>query len=636
MILKKKLVLKKKYSILLVTLSMLLVFIIVLGTSYAYFTTSVNGKEFVVYTGNLAVNYTKKTDAINIDNLYPMSNSEGLKQSSHEFTVNNNGNIEARYQIRLELDNSINNMIPIEYIKLSYSMDDGDYSEPILLSNLNSNLVFVKNMILKPGLNNSFGIKMWIDLNAPNDVQGKEFKAKVVVDSIQNVDDGYVVDTSPIITLNKDLDGNQDIHLKVGETYKELGVQKIEDDREIFTPNNAQINYEYYDGTNLTSVSNVDTSKTGIYYITYSVRDSNNNVGKAIRIVTVNDSDIIPSITLNGESTIILKETEEYVEQGVTVSDNNRVVTIGEVKTSVIGTYIVRYIVIDKNGNLNSVIRTVIVTESTSLYNMILAQNELIESEPDLTKASSNTEDISGLYKSTATNDNQPTYYFRGNVNNNYVEFAGFIWRIVRINEDGTIRIIMQDGINDNSGFQFNSTSSIYYSNSNIKDKAKYTLDNWYQNNIVDKGYSDSVKIGDYYCEQAKVKPAVSLTAANANMILYSSYTPNFKCENDGNGKGIISSNVGLITYDEVLYAGGYYNETNNDYYLYNKTNYWTMSPAGLNNTPDAYLWFVNSDGLINYVVYTDTFSLRPVINLKKDVTVTGNGTSGTPYKVNF
>ena len=34
------------------------------------------------------------------------------------------------------------------------------------------------------------------------------------------------------------------------------------------------------------------------------------------------------------------------------------------------------------------------------------------------------------------------SYYYRGNVTNNYVKFAGYYWRIVRINGDGTVRVI--------------------------------------------------------------------------------------------------------------------------------------------------------------------------------------------------
>ena len=92
-----------------------------------------------------------------------------------------------------------------------------------------------------------------------------------------------------------------------------------------------------------------------------------------------------------------------------------------------------------------------------------IMKNTVVTANPTLTTSSNNTSDKSGLYVSTATNTGKPTYYFRGNVENNYVSFAGFTWRIVRINEDGTIRIIMQDGINNNANIAFNSNNNNYH-----------------------------------------------------------------------------------------------------------------------------------------------------------------------------
>ena len=113
----KKYSLDNKKFLIFVSLMFLVVFIVVSGASYAFFTTSVKGKEFAIYTGNLKVDYSKKTDTISIDNLYPMTDTEGLKQMSHEFTVTNKGNIDARYQIRLELDDTKSDMVDIRYIK---------------------------------------------------------------------------------------------------------------------------------------------------------------------------------------------------------------------------------------------------------------------------------------------------------------------------------------------------------------------------------------------------------------------------------------------------------------------------------------------------------------------------------------
>lgn len=184
-----------------------------------------------------------------------------------------------------------------------------------------------------------------------------------------------------------------------------------------------------------------------------------------------------------------------------------------------------------------------------------------------------------GLYTSTDTNSENPTYYFRENVENNYVSFAEQTWRIVRINEDGTIRIISQIGFE--SSFNNN---YMYYINSNVENGAMQKLNDWYTTNIEEKGYSSFLVSGNYYCEQAKIKYADDYTSGNVQMVVYSSYSPSFKCEDDDNGYGLVNTNIGLITCDEVIFAGGYFSKSSN-YYLNNGTNFWTMSPAGVTNT---------------------------------------------------
>ena len=111
------------------------------------------------------------------------------------------------------------------------------------------------------------------------------------------------------------------------------------------------------------------------------------------------------------------------------------------------------------------------------------------------------------------------------------LNFAGFTWRIVRINEDGTIRIVMQDGINNNANIAFNSNYNNYIYTYYTNSQAKTQLESWYQTNIGSKSnLVKNVASGNYYCEQAKVKLNSNISSGNANMIIYSSYTPNFTC----------------------------------------------------------------------------------------------------------
>ena len=97
------------------------------------------------------------------------------------------------------------------------------------------------------------------------------------------------------------------------------------------------------------------------------------------------------------------------------------------------------------------------------------------------------------------------SYYYRGNVLDNYVSFAGKIWRIVRINGDGTIRLVLDDVAKDSSGTligtEFNSSSndnaylgymygtpgSTTYdaTHENINESTiKTKVDKWYEDNL--------------------------------------------------------------------------------------------------------------------------------------------------------
>ena len=236
-----------------------------------------------------------------------------------------------------------------------------------------------------------------------------------------------------------------------------------------------------------------------------------------------------------------------------------------------------------------------------------------------------------GLYSKTTSTGT--TYYYKGAVENNYVKFADKVFRIVRINEDGTIRLITQDNVIRDQAFNstYNTYDKMYYTNSEIKT----AVENWYKTNITDKGFDGKVASGNYFCEQAKVVYSTNYTAGSATVATKDNYTPSFNCTTDGNGKGVVSGKVGLITIDEVLFAGGVIGNSSN-FYLKNGSHYWTMSPAGFYNISynNAFACYVYSDGDTVYNSVDFTFGVRPVLNLSADTLVSGSGTSSDPYIV--
>ena len=118
-------------------------------------------------------------------------------------------------------------------------------------------------------------------------------------------------------------------------------------------------------------------------------------------------------------------------------------------------------------------------------------------------------------------------------------------------------------------------------------------------------------------------------------MTTYNKYTPDFKCATDGNGKGQVSASIGLLTYDEVIYAGGYFNQNNSNYYLNNPAiSWWTMSPAGISDS-SSYVWFVSTTGGIGNDRVNYTHRLRAVLNLTADTKISdGDGTKENPFIV--
>ena len=262
--------------------------------------------------------------------------------------------------------------------------------------------------------------------------------------------------------------------------------------------------------------------------------------------------------------------------------------------------------------------------------------NTLATKAPTLTTTSTLANEA-GFYSSTSTNSGKPTYYFRGNVNNNYVTFAGKTWRIVRINEDGTVRLILDESINT-TAYAYTSSNSkcllkwLYYS---LSDRIKGNVDTWYNNNIGNNNdYDSKVATGSYFCEQARVSSIETNTGQAETLTFYPNYTPTFTCATDLNGYGPLDYKVGLLTYDELVSAGAYYNVEDTTNYLHKNYTWWTMSPAGYEASTCNGSIFQEKNNKLFTDVSHKTARIRPVINLKANVNATGKGTALEPYVV--
>ena len=271
------------------------------------------------------------------------------------------------------------------------------------------------------------------------------------------------------------------------------------------------------------------------------------------------------------------------------------------------------------------------------------------------------------------------SYYYRGNVTNNYVLFAGKYWRIIRYNGDGTIRVIY-DGTsahanddesadrqigtssfnrnhNDNAGVGYmygkDGASTYAETHANTHNSTiKTYLDTWYENNI--KGTSNEQYVKDnLFCNDRSLSSnmpsgysnkgyGTEKTAyrwdnfadnSNNNKMMLTCPQKNdaFTVNDTSNGNGALTYGVGLVTTDEVVLSGGW-SLSNSNYYLHSGNVYWTMSPMYFNGN-DANGSLVGSGGAATNHFYV--FSIRgarPVLNLSPEVLKNGDGTASNPY----
>ncbi len=374
-------------------------------------------------------------------------------------------------------------------------------------------------------------------------------------------------------------------------------------------------------------------------------------------------------------------------------------------------------------NTLNSMIK--IDTEHTPDFSTVSGNSGIKYNDSGTAIAQNLGDGTNGIYETE--DDLGKSYYFRGDVDNNYVKFGTYsqdlyygknskgnyvtgtrcdniptdcqklastgdsmYWRIVRINGDGSVRMIYAGTEAYANGSTEQSTSHIGYSayNTNYKDNAyvgymygtagsstyeethkntnnstiKIFIDNWYKTNL--SNYTDYLQ-DTIYCNDRSITPVSNFQdqemtgdGSGRTSTAYSSLsrnyinsprTPSLKCSNandkftvdTSNGNGVLTYPVGLVTTDEMIYAGASaYDVINNSYivnsafYLYTEDyRFWTMTPAvfiGGSAGVD-----VGTGGYAGYgLVYYGGCGVRVVVSLKSDAITGGNGTMNNPFTV--
>ena len=191
----------------------------------------------------------------------------------------------------------------------------------------------------------------------------------------------------------------------------------------------------------------------------------------------------------------------------------------------------------------------------------------------------------------------EPDMYGNGGIiehpTNNYIWYSGFLWRIMGINADGTVRMITEDNVTVIPWGASDTAEN--WDGSHAKD--------WLNNYFYPRLKGNNIIKETTWCSETTTSRSSARTTCSNNL----STAP---------------AKVGLITLDEYNLAG----ERNS--YLNIKQSQWTMTPYS-----SSYAWYVNNNGYAFNNSVSSARALRAVINVNSDVTITGgNGTLGDSW----
>ena len=657
---------EKNKSRLKIYYSLLITIICIIGVSFAWFRLYLSQSENNTLASRtcFSTTLTEETSKIALTDEFPIVDAKGLKKTPFTFTVKNNCSGYVKMYITIDSTyrtSTSSSYLKDNYIKVNLSPKGTTDNKSVILGEQsltdldnNSKGYILLSTGLKANEEKSYDLRIWMD-EAVTAEQGlnKAWSGKIVV-----VTSAAELPAAP----NGWYDAKRGTLLASLRESNELKTTLTMPGRDV----SAHISNDVA-GTSTTSLSSTYQS----YYFTYGTGYESNG-----KMFNLTGAAVTSDTYANSYTDLIGKYLVSYN------AANNSSSTAGEMKTIT---------------KLSSVYYVVDATASSYTYKKITSNKNISEA------ILASTEDDYGT-----------SYYFRGAVKNNYVQFANKCWRIVRVNGDGSVKLVLHNDntssssspcaasnnsttaafarysgssytstFNDNSGdnayigFMYGTAGASDYASAHANTNKSTILTNleaWYTNNLTsyESKLADTIWCNDkstfttftsrttygsglgYGTNQTGYGTYNRIYGGNAE--LYAS--PSLICPNDNNGgklskftvddttngNGNLTYKIGLLTADEIAFAGSIYGPNNNSTYLYENTSgcWWTLSPIDFYRNY-ARVWYTISGGLgvdvVGSVSAQDVLgevSLRPAISLVPNITISGGyGTSEDPYVIN-
>ena len=587
----------KNKKIIILIILILISILTLIGSSYALLTKTFTSKKLSVEVGTLKVEFTEG-NAINLDNTKPMSDSDELNTTPYTFTITNSGIIDSYYTISNEED--ANNTLDTTYLKYKLVSNDGYDSGIKRLKDIGTGTYrIVDERALLKSKSVTYKLYLWISSDAGNDIQNKIYKSKIIVNSTSNkiidtycIDNGFTKLSDCMLVLN-----NHEQSTDIAKTN--IKAKGTPDFSKTATTDEGLFMAEDDEGES--------------YYYRGGVK--NNYVSFAGFIWRI--------IRRNGDGSI------RMIYSGKKTSNTGEAVTIGKSQfnskywdsTYVGYKYNEGFELYENNGTTQYTWFT-----NTSKYNYGTGYTFNV-----YTKKFS----LTGTIKQLTWKDNHDEI-IKSQLYSCLNTSCNVVYKVTGYSSD-TVMIVKP--------ISYSSKSLATAQTNNTDSAIKTTIDNWYKNNLA----SYTSKLADEtFCNDRSI-----VSGTGYKLDSYTSYgpfdrnlnikAPSLKCAKDNdkfkvsNASAKLNYSVALITADEMAMAGGVFNTSNTNYYLYNGQYQWTLSPTRFNsNDSDANVWRVEPSGSLRpWNDVANSFGVRPVINLKADILITkGDGSALSPFVI--